>query len=171
MSRTGAGAVALCRWLVVLLALAACGRPPRWSPPESARFVAIVDDLVVRGEVDGQISVMARVALDDRVAFGVVRLRRGELATAAKSPHVAVARARAWQTLSHLLAATPDRAYEAAQRGRMEIPGCAKRDIGDELAESLRNDPEQLVEAVRWKRAALVRHLECYVRVHHEEMW
>jgi hypothetical protein len=129
-------------WLV---ALAACSSSMSLPPPSPIMATLVVDgDLVVRGESDGSISVMARVVHEDKVAFGVVRLLGADMSAAASSPHVALARARAWQTLAHM---DPTHAVEAARRGAEQLPACPRG--ADDL----------------------VARMHCYVESHHGDVW
>lgn len=104
--------------------------------------IAIDGDLVVRGEADGPISVMASAKHGDRIAFGVVRLRRASIGSAAGSPHVVVARARAWQTLAAMLAG--DAAASTLERGVAELPPCDDGSLAARLRCYLARHPREL---------------------------
>lgn len=111
--------------VALLIALVACGATSRTFDPAVTRELTIVDDLVVRGEADGFVSVMARVSLDDTTTFGVVLLPASSSIGAERSPHVVVARARAWHALARMLERSGDsRAGEAATRGARLLPAC-----------------------------------------------
>src|SRR5688572_30908939 len=107
---------------VVLLVIAACSAAPRPFNPAATRSIRMSGDVVVRGEADGFVSVMTSAMLDDVTAFGVVLLSpAGDGVT---SPHVVVARARAWHALSMMV--TPNRSVEAATRGVALLPACGR---------------------------------------------
>ncbi len=112
----------------LIIALMACRPPPAWQPPAGAGRVVVIDDLVVRGEMDGVVSVLATVTLDGVSAAGFVRLPRHTFETAAGSAPVSIARARAWQTLVKLLRGKPERAYDAAHAGALAAANCVMFD-------------------------------------------
>ncbi len=115
---------------LVLVAAVACAHPAVWRPVPTAREVTLVDDIVVRTEVDGTTTVMARAAIEGAPpAFGVVRLPATDHA-GARSPLVSIARGRAWQVLASRLAQIPARSCEAATRGLSLLPSCAAADLG-----------------------------------------
>ena len=113
-------------------------------------MVSIVDDLVVRREMDGVVSVMATVALDGVSSSGFVRLPRHSFETAAGSAPVSLARARAWQTLAQRLAGNPERVYDAAHSGALAVANCVMFDASftRRRLELMRDQPGALPEAV-----------------------
>lgn len=135
--------------VVIAMVLVACSRPKPW-PPAGAGDVSLIDDLVVRREMDGVVSVMATVTLDGVSSSGFVRLPRHAFETAAASAPVSIARARAWQTLGKLLAGKPERAYEAARSGALAVANCVMFDASftRRRAELTRDEPGGLSEAV-----------------------
>jgi hypothetical protein len=156
--------------VVLLFALVACTRSPTARPRAPGGAIVLVDDLVVRGESDGVVSVMARVTMDDLVAFGVIRLPTLDAARAATSPHVVVALARAWQTVSRM-AKTPSQAFEAARRGSEALPACATIIPSmDPHPPDVGTDPQAAAEAVRWERHELEDRLDCYLEHRHGEV-
>ncbi len=94
--------------------IVACGTH-EWRPPPHVDQISVANDLIARVEADSSVSVTAIVTYDGQTAAGAVRFRQGDLQSALASPHVRLARARAWQALAEMMKATPDRSYEAAQ--------------------------------------------------------
>jgi hypothetical protein len=111
------------RAIVLVLAVAACnGQPPApWSPTNNAESVRVVDRVVYRVMPDARIEITLSVTMDDTWAPGSVRVA-GTLDSAPASPHVRLARARAYLALSDAFrAARPKLAFEAAHRAFDEI--------------------------------------------------
>lgn len=157
--------------LLVIAMLAACSTPASWRGPDNAETVRIQGDLIVRAEGDNTISVTARVAIGAVEASGHVFLRTGDLATAATSPHVRLARARAWQTLAARLVVDPASSFEAAKKGSDELANVRGSDGNDaakraELARANNNMPE----AAREMTAALRSYLRGYVTKFHADV-
>ena len=136
---------------LLLCVVAACSTARRPMNPAATRSFAIVGDLVMRGEADGYVSVMASAVLDDVTAFGVVLLGQSTLDGADRSPHVVVARARAWHALSIMLDASPEQATNAAVRGVQLLPRC---------------EPDQEGSSAAATRETLRIRLRCYARQH-----
>lgn len=113
--------------LSCLLFVVGCGGAHAWRPAAGFDAVSVSDDLVVRGDADGAITVLATVRLDSDTGMGSVRLLRSTVEVAARSPHLALARARGWQVLA-LRATSPERALEAVRRGVAEIQACCHTD-------------------------------------------
>ena len=157
--------------LLIVAMLVACSSPARWKPPELAETTRIQDDLLVRYEPDNTISVTARVAIGSVSASGFVFLRTGDLATAAQSKHVRLARARAWQTLAAILASAPPSAFDAAKKGIDEIVISGLNHGSEavkraELARASNNMPE----AARVMMLALREYLRGYVATFHADV-
>lgn len=121
------------RWFAfaILATAVACSGPAArrpWQPSPITGTLAVDSDRIARGELDGTITVIARVSLPEHPelppAFGFVRLAHADLAGALRSPHVVLARARGFQTLSHALWETPVAEYAAARRGFDAVPAC-----------------------------------------------
>jgi hypothetical protein len=129
-------------------------------------------DLVVRGEADGTTIVLVTVTLGERSAVGHVRVR-APVDAAARSRHLQLARARAWQVLATTLASVDeDLAFDAARRGVRALDGCcAHRNILDDTGMYAKHAELQFRQGDR--APALTRmisvlrsRLYIYVRVH-----
>lgn len=156
------------RFLLVV-AVTACS-PAAWRPPQLAETVRIENDVIVRAESDGTISVTARVVLDDASATGFVRLRTSELAVATGSKHVRLARARAWHALAAILAADPERSYRAAKLGSDAVRVLYVGNDGIMRA-GFYASSKDFPEAAREMAASLQASLRAYARRFHDEVW
>jgi hypothetical protein len=156
--------------LLVIATLAACSTPASWRGPDQAGTVRIHGDLIVRAEGDETISVTARVALDDAWATGFVLLRTGDLATAATSKHVQLARARAWQALAAMLASDPERSYRAAKLGSDAIRVLYVGNDGIMRADLYAMNKDFPL-AAREMASSLRASLRAYTRRFHDEVW
>lgn len=145
------------RFVAIAILVVACSGPakPVWRPSPIAGEVLIESDLSARGEVDGTVVVIAKAAVGEATGFGYVRFAHPDLASALRSPHVVVARARASQTLSpwHALAmgaSTAEHVYEAAQNGVSTLRYCgADRRQSFLLNARTKRDEGNIVEAGR----------------------
>lgn len=155
----------------IALVLAIGCSAPAWHPAAHTDEIALAGTVVARGEADATVSVTTLVTLDDHTAPGTVRLRGVPVASALTSPHVRLARARAWQALSEMLAATPDRAYEAARLGNAELEGYAFGDDGYHLRARVAHDAHSERDALRLIRIALGANIDWYVRQYHAVLW
>ncbi len=158
------------RAALIAIALAACGSH-EWKPPENVDHIEVKSGLVARIEPDATISVTALVTLDGQTAAGAVRLRSGDMQTALASPHVRLARARAWPALAEMLAATPERASEAAKSGNDELYHFAFGDDGYHLRAGASHAAHADADATRLMLIALRSNIHWYVNRHHAELW
>lgn len=157
--------------LLIVAMLVACSSPARWKPPELAETTRIQDDLLVRYEPDNTISVTARVAIGSVSASGHVFLRAGDLATAATSPHVRLARARAWQTLAARLVVDPASSFEAAKKGSDELANVGGSDGSAAAKRAELARTSNMPVAAREMAVALRQQLRGYVTKFHDEVW
>ncbi len=156
--------------LPILALLVACSSPS-WKPPDLAETTRIQEKLIVRYEPDNTISVTAQVALGDVSASGHVFLRRSDLAKAAKSEHVRLARARAWHTLAVMMSAYPERALQAAIRGTEEIRRSIRVDSRASMLANLSVMNSDIPGAARTMTEFLHFSLRSYVRRFHADVW
>lgn len=112
--------------LALASAPAACASGPR-HPPAYAEEVAVIDaTTTARGIADGVVELTALATSDGHTRAGSVRLRAPSMREAARSPHVVLARARAWQVLALDLAGDPVAAFAAARRGVELLRDCCR---------------------------------------------
>lgn len=153
--------------LVFVGLIAACGSP-RWKPAPGFGELVVTDDRVLRVEADGAVTGSVTVALGANQAVGTVRLVGVTLDEAARSSHLALARARGWQVLAKRLDAV-DAVFEALRRGIAEIRSCCGNDIGMyfHLAELDFADAMKRGAAVERGHELLAQLVVAYVRRHH----
>ncbi len=156
--------------VMLWLGTAACG-PSEWRPPSDADRIAIADELIARVEPDATISVTASVELDGRHAPGAVRLRHGQLATALTSPHVRLARARAWQALAVMLQNTPDQSFAALEQAYKQLEATTYGDDGLHLRANLARTSGDLPDAIDKMSRSVAIEIRQYVRRYHDELW
>jgi hypothetical protein len=95
----------------------------RASSPDA---IMVDNDLTVRRERDGVVSVLASESFEGVSAGGYVRLSAdAPLESASTSFAANIARGRAWQVVIRLLSNQPELAYRAAQRGVAESKVCS----------------------------------------------
>ncbi len=161
--------------LVFLLVATGCHqRPVPWSPVAASEQVLAVGDVVYRVEPDNSIVVHVAVTLEGVSAPGSARLLRVSLEAAQRSPHLKLARGRAWYALAHKLRAQPPLAFEAARRGFEEIGLVIEVGVNEHTdwrmhnAETaLQTDPPRAVEMITF---VLKRRLFRYTRRWHREV-
>lgn len=156
--------------LVLVVALTAC-TPAAWRPPANAETVRMDGDVVVRGESDGTISLATIVKIGDVSATGFVRLRNAEFSTAARSKHIALARARAWYALAGLLLGDPALSLVAARRGSDAIGRMIRVDSRASTLANLSVMNNDIPDAARTMMEFLQFSLRAYVRRFHDEVW
>jgi hypothetical protein len=154
------------RFLVLVL-LVACA-PKTWRWPVGSGEVVVQRETIVRTEFDGTTSVTVFERLHDRVAAGVVWLRGIDLRSAAASPHVVLAHARAWQALAVMLADTPDQAFEAAARGAELLAVDTNGDSADFERRAFHERSRDTPYAARLLRDVLWFRLRAYVQRHRD---
>lgn len=160
------------RTLVALLVLGACSGTAAPAGVNRAAEAVLVagEDVVLRTEPDGTVTVVTSRTLHDTVGFGTVRLRTNDLQTAATSPHLRYARARAFHVLAEKLAATPEHSYEAAKLGVAQLGDDYLRpkvmdDSGNKLAmadDMHANQPDKRARAAELAREVLAHRLRSY---------
>lgn len=102
--------------LFVMLVACRPSTPAPWSPVAATEEVAIADGIVARVAPDGHVDVTLHVTVAETTAAGTVRLA-ASLDAALRSPHLRLARARAYLVLAHqLVEPQPRQAYEAAHQ-------------------------------------------------------
>jgi hypothetical protein len=174
MSFTRAASIA-----AMLMFASACGSgngTKSWRPVAESERVWFIEDLLVRVEPDGAVSVTVQEERSDARGVGTVRLARVTPEDAARSPHVRLARARALYALAERLVSDPSASYEVALRGVEVLGTFMLPGVVDEtqtkiwLAADVRErDPSRVAEAARMVRDALRTRLRLYTRRWHAE--
>lgn len=150
---------------MLALGSSACCR--RATPHAITAERIVVDDDTYRAARTGGVIVLVRRELGDVVGLGDAQLVSPTVEAAQQTPHVRLAGARAWLSISQV--APPEAAYVAAQRGIQELgEDYARRGAHDDtgnyvkMAEfNLGRDPAQ---AARTLRRALEDRIQLYLK-------
>ena len=160
--------------VTALAALAACSGPTPhrgWHPSPITGTLALDADVIARGELDGTVTVLARVSVPDHPAtFGFVRLARTDLAAALRSPHVVLARARGFQALSYALWEDPIAEYTAAHLGFTALPACVASPLPAVDYPASVSTYDEAKRYVGPLRRDLVVRIRCYADAHRADV-
>lgn len=159
------------KWLFVVILCGACSGGGFKSPTnrDAEEIVLVGEDLVLRHEHDNTITAIATRQLGETIATGAVRLRAPDLQGARNSPHLRLARARAFQAMALKLAADHGASFDAAMLGIKEVGEqyglphtLDDTGLSVKVSEGQRNDPEKLPYAAERLRRVLRSRLRMY---------
>lgn len=110
--------------------------------------IIVEPDLVIRGEADATTSIVVRVTMRDRVAFGAAFVASADPHHARSTRAITRAQARAWHALARA-ADDPGVAYDAAAQGLALLAPCATESMPTRPRSGLAPDARDAREATR----------------------